>query len=84
LATAAASVAWRMMDNEGIDDALRLAAALDLAHAARTGCNLAAFTRASRAVLTLAPRATYPALAAEVATLWPVGGPEPAVFERAS
>jgi hypothetical protein len=83
LASAAAAVAWRMMDNPAIADAVRLAAALDLAHGARTACDLVAFTRAKRAILTLAPQATYPALAAEVAELWPVGEPAPKM-ERAS
>jgi hypothetical protein len=73
LATAAAAVAWGMMEDAGIAEGVRFAAALDLAHAARIACDLVAFTRAKRAVLTLAPQATYPAVAAKVADLWPVG-----------
>lgn len=74
-ATAAAALAWGMIDDAAIAEEVRVAAALDLAHAARITCDLVAFTRAKRAVLLLAPQASYPALAAEVAELWPVGEP---------
>lgn len=84
LATASLAAAWGMMEDAGIGEGARLAAALDLAHAARIACDLVAFTRAKRAVLTLAPQATYPAVAAEVAELWPVGETPVRKMERAS
>jgi hypothetical protein len=83
-ATASLAAAWGMMEDAGIGEGVRLAAALDLAHAARIACDLVAFTRAKRAVLTLAPQATYPAVAAAVADLWPVGEKPARKVERAS
>jgi hypothetical protein len=73
-----------MMEDAGIAEGVRFAAALDLAHAARIACDLVAFTRAKRAVLTLAPQSTYPAVAAAVADLWPAGDPPVQKMERAS
>jgi Flp pilus assembly protein TadD len=84
LATAAAEDAWSMMEDSEISEDVRLTAALDLAHAARIACDLVAFTRAKRAALTLAPQATYPAVVAEVAELWPVGDAPAHKMERAS
>jgi tetratricopeptide (TPR) repeat protein len=84
LATAAAAAAWGMMEDAGIAEGVRFAAALDLAHGARIACDLVAFTRAKRAVLTLAPQSTYPAVAAAVADLWPVGETPVQKMERAS
>jgi hypothetical protein len=84
MATNSAAVAWGMMDDARIAEGVRFAAALDLAHGARIACDLVAFTRAKRAALTLAPQATYPAVAAEVAELWPVGEKPTRKMERAS
>ncbi|HEX6910415.1 MAG TPA: hypothetical protein VF142_08470 [Longimicrobium sp.] len=84
LATASAAVAWGVMADAAIAEGVRFAAALDLAHGARIVCDLVAFTRAKRAVLTLAPQATYPAVAAEVAELWPDGEKRVRTMERAS
>ena len=84
LATASAAAAWAMMEDAGIAEGVRFAAALDLAHGARIACDLVAFTHAKRAVLTLAPQATYPAVAAAVADLWPVGETPVRKMERAS
>jgi len=63
--------AWRVMQDPGISDDVRLAAALDLAHAAREMDDLVAFRRARRAALTLAPQSSYPAVVREMAELWP-------------
>jgi hypothetical protein len=84
LATASAAVAWGMMEDAGIAEGVQFAAALDLAHGARIACDLVAFTRAKRAVLTLAPQSTYPSVAAAVADLWPVGETAVRTMERAS
>ncbi|WP_420125277.1 hypothetical protein [Longimicrobium sp.] len=69
------SVAWRaawvLLGNKELPDAVRCAAALDLAHAARTVGDLRAFRAARRAVLVLAPQAEYPAVAERMAELWP-------------
>jgi hypothetical protein len=51
---------------------------------ANARCDLVAFTRAKRAVLTLAPQSTYPAVATAVADLWPVGEIPVRKLERAS
>lgn len=83
-ATDSAALAWGMMEDAGIAEGVRFAAALDLAHGARIACDLVAFTRAKRAVLTLAPQSTYPAVAAAVADLWPVGENSVRKMERAS
>jgi len=64
-------IAWRSMEDAGISDDVRLAAALDLAHAAREVDDPVAFRRAKRAALTLALQASYPAVATELAELWP-------------
>ncbi|HEX6369901.1 MAG TPA: hypothetical protein VF006_13360 [Longimicrobium sp.] len=77
LATGAALVAWGMMDDPGIPDTVRFAAALDLAHGARIAGDLHAFTRAKAAVLRLAPHDAFPAVAAQVAEMWPDGVAEP-------
>jgi len=71
IAAGAAAIAWGMMGEEGLADEVRLAAALDLAHGARTAGDGSAFARAKRAILTLAPQSAYPLLAAEIARLWP-------------
>jgi tetratricopeptide (TPR) repeat protein len=84
MVTAATAAAWGLMDDAGIPDDVRFAAALDLAHAARLAGDLVAFMRAKRAVLTLAPASTYPTVAAEVAELWPEGEPAPTMERRAS
>ncbi|HVH13940.1 MAG TPA: hypothetical protein VM759_12850, partial [Longimicrobium sp.] len=72
IAAGAAAAAWEMMGEEGtVADEVRLVAALDLAHGARAAGDWSAFTRAKRAILTLAPQSAYPLLAAEIARLWP-------------
>lgn len=84
LATAAASLAWGMMDDPAITDEVRFAAALDLAHGARITGDLRAFTRAKALVLRLAPHDAFPAVVAQVAEMWPAGAAEPPALERAS
>jgi hypothetical protein len=73
----AGAVAWRaawvLLGNKELPDAVRYAAAIDLAHAAREGGDLRAFRAARRAVLVLAPQAEYPAVADRMAKLWPEG-----------
>jgi tetratricopeptide (TPR) repeat protein len=71
---AVALAAWEMLSDEEIADDVRLRASLDLAHAARLALDLAAFTRARRAALLLAPQAAFPAVASELAKIWPDGG----------
>lgn len=75
----AAAEAWELMQNESVSDVTRFAAAWHLAHAARINGDLAAFTRAERAVLTLAPRDAYAGVVALLADLWPEdeSGPAP-------
>ena len=81
-ATAAAD-AWPRLDDEGIPQDVRFRAALDLAHAARSAGDLAAFTRAKRHVLRLASDEAFRDASMEVAELWPEG--QPALkMERAS
>jgi hypothetical protein len=58
------------MGDDGIPEAVRYAAAMDLAYAARVAGDLAAFERAKRAVLRFAPQADFPAAAARMAVLW--------------
>jgi hypothetical protein len=70
---AVALAAWEMLSDEEIADGVRLRATLDLAHAARMAHDLAAFTRARRAALLLAPQADFPAVASELASIWPDG-----------
>ena len=78
----AAKAAWALTQDEEIEDATRLVAAVDLAHAARIAGDLVPFTRAKRAVLRLAPQERYPAVAAEMAEMWPEGEGPP--LDRAS
>lgn len=70
---AAASEAWRLMPEGGMPETVRFAAALDLAHAARTAGDLMAFTRAKRETLRLAPPGAFPQVSREVAEMWPDG-----------
>jgi hypothetical protein len=65
--------AWVLLGHTELPDAVRYAAALDLAHAARIGGDLRAFRAARRAVLGLAPQTEYPAVAERMAELWPDG-----------
>lgn len=74
--------AWVLLGDEELPEAVRYAAALDLAHAARKGGDLRAFKAAKRAVLGLAPQAEFPAVAERMAKLWPEG--ESPRMERAS
>lgn len=60
-----------MLVNAELPDAVRYAAALDFAHAARPVGDLRAFRAARRAVLVLAPQAEFPAFAEHMAELWP-------------
>lgn len=74
---AAARAAWAMMSDQGIAEGVRYSAAVDLAHAARVAGDLAAFQRAKRAVLRLAPHADFADAAERMAKLWPEGDPAP-------
>lgn len=74
--------AWVLLGNRELPDAVRCAAAVDLAHAARIGGDLRAFRAARRAVLGLAPQAEFPAVAERMAALWPDG--EASRMDRAS
>ena len=71
----AGAVAWRaawvLLGNRDLPRAVRYAAAIDLAHAARTTGDPRAFQAARRAVLGLAPPAEHPAAAERMAKLWP-------------
>lgn len=60
---------------EGIPEAVRYAAAVDLAHAARVAGNLDAFRRAKRAVLRFATQADWGDVAERMAKLWPEDAP---------
>ncbi|HEX2076340.1 MAG TPA: tetratricopeptide repeat protein [Longimicrobium sp.] len=84
IARAAADHARRLVADESIPDAVRFAAALDLAHAARASGDLVAFTRAKGAVLRLAPAESFAAVAGEVAQLWPDGRHDAPRLDRAS
>lgn len=77
----AAGAAWALLQDEGVEGAVRYAAALDLAHAARMAGNLPAFTRAKRMALRLASREEFPEAAERMAKLWPDRDPP---MERAS
>jgi hypothetical protein len=78
LSTAAEQEAWRLFADETLPQDVRFRAALDLAHAGCSTGDLAAFTRAKREVLRLAPQEVFPRVSSEVAALWPEGerGPE--------
>jgi hypothetical protein len=77
----AASAAWALLGDDAINERVRYAAAVDLAHAARVSGDLPAFTRAKRLVLRLASPAEFPEAAERMAKLWPDGDPP---MERAS
>jgi tetratricopeptide (TPR) repeat protein len=62
--------AWVLLGNEELPDAVRCAAAVDLAHAARKGGDLRSFRAARRVALGLAPQAEFPAVAERLAKLW--------------
>ncbi|HEX6037425.1 tetratricopeptide repeat protein, partial [Longimicrobium sp.] len=62
--------AWALLGNSELPDAVRYAAAIDLAHAARTTGDPRAFGAARRAVLGLAPPAERPAVAERLDELW--------------
>ena len=80
----AARAAWGLLGDEGINEGVRFAAAVDLAHAARVGGDLSAFTRAKRLVLRLASQAEFPDAAERMASLWPDGDDTVPPMERAS
>lgn len=80
----AASAAWALLGDQGINERVRYAAAVDLAHAARVAGDLPAFTRAKRLVLRLASQAEFPDAAQRMATLWPDGDDPAPPMERAS
>lgn len=80
----ASSAAWTLLGDDGINERVRYAAAVDLAHAARVAGDLAAFTRAKRLVLRLASEAEFPDAAERMATLWPDGDDPAPPMERAS
>jgi hypothetical protein len=63
--------AWVLLGHKELPDAVRYAAALDLAHAAWIGGDLRAFRAARRTALGLAPQAEFPSAAAAMAKLWP-------------
>lgn len=78
----ASQAGWILLANKELPNAVRYAAAIDLAHAARTGGDLRAFTWAKRVVLELAPRAEYADVVERMGTLWPDGEAPP--MDRAS
>jgi tetratricopeptide (TPR) repeat protein len=80
---AAARAAWVLMADDGIADAVRYAAAVDLAHAGGVAGNLPAFKRAKRIVLRFAPQADFADVAERMANLW-LEGESPGRGERAS
>lgn len=80
----AARAAWTLLEDGGITEAVRYAAAEDLAHAARMAGDLPAFTRAKRLVLRLASQTEFPAVAERMAKLWPNGDDPGPPMERAS
>lgn len=80
----AVSAAWALLGDEAINDSVRYAAAVDLAHAARAAGDLAGFTRAKRLVLRLASQADFPGAAERMAKLWPGGDDPAAATERAT
>ncbi|HEX6369790.1 MAG TPA: hypothetical protein VF006_12800 [Longimicrobium sp.] len=80
----AASAAWALLGDDRINERVRYAAAVDLAHAARVAGDLPAFTRAKRVVLRLASEAEFPDAAERMATLWPDGDHPAPPMERAS
>lgn len=80
----AASAAWALLGDDRINERVRYAAAVDLAHAARVAGDLPAFTRAKRLVLRLASQAEFPDAVERMATLWPDGDDPASVMERAS
>jgi tetratricopeptide (TPR) repeat protein len=73
----AAAEAWEGLLDSTVPEGARIAAGLDLAHAAREAGDEAAFTRAKNVVLALAPGEGADGIAAEVARLW-AAAPEPA------
>ncbi|WP_420129261.1 tetratricopeptide repeat protein [Longimicrobium sp.] len=77
----AAGAAWALLQDEMGSGAVRYAAAVDLAHAARVAGDLPAFTRAKRMALRLASREAFPEAAERMAKLWPDGDES---LERAS
>lgn len=83
--TTAARTALALLDDEGITDGVRYAAAVDLAHAARIAGDVPALLRARRTALHLAPQAEFPALAERMGQ-WLTGQAceLPARMERAS
>jgi tetratricopeptide (TPR) repeat protein len=72
---AATGAAWALMADDGIAEAVRYAAAVDLAHAARVVGNLAEFGRAKRAVLRFAPQADFGNVSERMGKLWPEDAP---------
>lgn len=77
LSAAAAAEAWEALLDPTLPEGTRLAAGLDLAHAARQAGDEAAFTRAKNVVLALAPGEGADGIAGEVMRLW-AAEPEPA------
>jgi hypothetical protein len=77
---AAVAEAWELLPDSKLPQETRMAAALDLARAARHAGDDAAFTRAKNAVLALAPQEGSDAMAAEVGRLW-AAGREPAAIQ---
>jgi hypothetical protein len=70
---AAVAEAWESLLDSQLPKETRMAAALDLARAARHAGDDAAFTRAKNVVLALAPQEGADAIAAEVGRLWAAG-----------
>jgi tetratricopeptide (TPR) repeat protein len=75
----AVAEAWNVLLDSTLLEGARIAAGLDLAHAARQAGDDAAFTRAKNVVLALAPGEGADGIAAEVARLWSTA-PEPAAL----
>jgi hypothetical protein len=84
-AAAEANIAWTLMDDDDVPERVCLSAARALVRAAVLTGDLAAFTRAKRAVLRLVTPADYPGAVAHLAAIWPDGAACPTpVMERAS
>ena len=71
LGARASADAWALMMDDSIPAPVRLSAAVDLAHAARSSADPMAFARAKRAVLQLAPQEMVAEAVERLAVVWP-------------
>lgn len=77
------AAAWELLADDEIPDAVRWPAAVDLARAAYTAGDRAAFDRARRAALRLVPQSAFPAVAQALKNLWTGGVPAPGATRSA-